>query len=133
MSSISLSPVERRRFFLGVSAALLVLAAWGLVKDRPAGPWLLAGAALLAAVELALPRVASRLFAAWMAFARALGAVNSRVLIAVIYVALFVPIGLARAAKAGSRAETRRIRARRSAWGAMPEESPSRESYFRPY
>lgn len=128
MSSISASPLERRRFFLGVAVAATGMAMWAFFKDRPSGPWLLVFAGSLAAVELLLPRVAAGLFRAWMALARVLGAVNSRALIAVVYIVLFVPLGVwKRLREAGRTASVT------STWGELPHDPPSRDSYYRPY
>ena len=53
-----------------------------------------AAAFLFALFALFVPKLLEPVEAAWMAFARVLGAVNTRILMGILYFALFVPLGL---------------------------------------
>jgi hypothetical protein len=79
---------------LGV-LALACLVAGHLLRDRPlAGRGFLAAATLLLAIGLFVKPVARRIAQAWLGFAGALGAVNSRILLGAIFYLFLTPISL---------------------------------------
>ena len=86
-----------RSFGLVVGGALGVLALWP-VLFRHQGPsrWLLAVAAALAATALALPASLKHVYRAWMAFGHALGWINTRILLFVIFYLVLTPLALVR-------------------------------------
>lgn len=101
---------------LGVLAlACLVL---GHFAERPAlKTGLLAAAALLLGVALFVRPLALRIAGGWLAFGHALGAVNSRILLSLIFYLFLTPIALlARAARGDFLALKRRSAPDRSYW-----------------
>jgi len=79
---------------LGV-LALACLVAGHLLRHRPlAGPGLLAAATLLLATGLFVKPVARWIALAWLKLAEVLGAVNSRILLGVIFYLFLTPIAL---------------------------------------
>lgn len=86
---------QARKTALLVGAVLLFIAAWNLYRGRTAVVFIFGalGAALLFAGLLYTP--AARAFHnSWMRFASALGHLNSRVLLSLMYYLVFTPYGL---------------------------------------
>lgn len=74
--------------------ALACLVAGHLLRHRPAGRGFLAAAALLLAVGLFVKPLARLIARVWLKFALALGAVNSRILLGLIFYCFLTPIAL---------------------------------------
>jgi hypothetical protein len=85
---------QARKTALLVAGVLLLIAAWNLYRGRMTVVVILGsvGAALLI-VGLLLPPVARGFHTAWMRFASALGYLNSRVLLTLMYYLMFTPYG----------------------------------------
>jgi hypothetical protein len=85
-----------RRF--GIVAALLVallfggLLPWLSGRSSAAWPWLLA--AVLALLAVLAPRLLNLVYRPWMLLGHYLGLVNTRVLLFLVYYAVFMPTGL---------------------------------------
>jgi hypothetical protein len=78
-----------------VAAVLLLFAAWQFYRGRMTVVVAAGGlGVLLLLVGLFVPALARRFHTAWMRAAAALGYVNSRVLLSLIYYGLFTPYGL---------------------------------------
>ena len=58
--------------------------------------WAVGLAVLLVIPALVLPKCLKPIYQAWMVFGRALGWINTRVILSMIFYGLFAPIGLAR-------------------------------------
>ncbi|MFH1571187.1 MAG: SxtJ family membrane protein [Gemmatimonadota bacterium] len=91
-------PVSRQdlRKFAWLMAGVLA-AASGLLGYRGAGgawPWTAAAAIALAGLGTLWPSGLRPLHAGWMALARALGYVNSHLILALVFYLLFTPLGL---------------------------------------
>ena len=86
---------QARKSALLVAAVLLGIAAWNLYRGRPTVVIIFAsvGAALVVA-GLLVPPAARAFHVAWMRFAAALGHVNSRVLLTLVYYLAVTPYGL---------------------------------------
>jgi hypothetical protein len=78
--------------FVGIAAILVWRSGWAL---GPIGTTLLVLGSTLAAFGLAFPRALRPVYRAWMGLALVLGYVMTRVLLTVVCVTLFIPIGLA--------------------------------------
>lgn len=85
-----------RAFGLTIGGAIAVVA---IVRAalQSAGPnlWALGIAALVAAVALARPAALRPIHATWMTFARAIGWVNTRVLLGLVFYLVLAPLGIA--------------------------------------
>jgi uncharacterized membrane protein HdeD (DUF308 family) len=83
---------QARKTALTVAGVLLVIAAWNLYRGRMTVVLIfgVVGAALLVA-GLLLPAAARVFHTAWMRFASALGYVNSRVLLTLMYYLVLTP------------------------------------------
>lgn len=91
-----MSPAELRKFAL-VTAAMLVLFfdvlipwIWGF--SPPMWPLIAAGA--LVFTGLLIPKALGPFYSVWMRFAEALGWVNTRIILSVIFFLVFLPFGL---------------------------------------
>ena len=85
---------QARKSALLVAAALLAIAAWNLYRGRVTVVAIFGGlGAALLLVGLFVPPLARRFHVAWMRFAVALGYVNSRVLLTLLFYGLFAPYG----------------------------------------
>ena len=86
---------QARKSALLVASVLLLIAAWNLYRGRTTVVLILgaAGAALVLA-GLFVPAAARAFHTAWMRLAVALGHVNSRVLLTLMYYGVFTPYGL---------------------------------------
>jgi hypothetical protein len=74
--------------------ALACLVVGHLLRHRPAGKGFLAAATALLAVGLFVKPVARWIALAWLKFAEALGAVNSRLLLGAIFYLFLTPIAV---------------------------------------
>jgi hypothetical protein len=91
-----MSKAELRKFGL-VTAAMLVLFfdllipwIWGIAMPL----WPLQAGAVLVIMALVLPASLGPVYTIWMRFAEALGWVNTRIILGVIFFAIFFPFGL---------------------------------------
>ena len=90
----NVTDAQARKTALVVSAVFSGVAAWNFYKGRPAVVAVFGGLALaLIVVGLLLPALARRFHVFWMKIAAALGYVNSRVLLSLIFYLVFAPYG----------------------------------------
>jgi hypothetical protein len=91
----AVTDAQARKSALLVAGVLLAIAAWNLYRGRTTVVVVLgsAGAALVLA-GLFVPAAARGFHNAWMRFAAVLGAVNSRVLLTLMYYLAITPYGL---------------------------------------
>ena len=86
---------QARRTAFVVAAVLLALAAWNFYRGRTAVVFILGGVGVaLVLAGLFSPALARRFHVLWMKGAAALGYVNSRVLLTLMYYLVFTPYGL---------------------------------------
>lgn len=90
-----LSRKELRRFGLTIAIPLSLLAGLGAWRGHSLVPGLLASAAVaLGALGFLAPRLLGPVHTGWMRFAEALGWVNTRILLSLVYYGVMTPIGL---------------------------------------
>ena len=86
---------QARKTAFVVAAVLMAIALWNIYRARPVVVAVFGGLALsLALAGLALPRVARRFHILWMTLATALGYVNSRILLGLMFYGIFTPYGI---------------------------------------
>ena len=86
---------QARKTAFVVAAVLMAIALWNIYRARPVVVAVFGGLALaLALAGLALPRVARRFHILWMTLAMALGYVNSRILLGLMFYGIFTPYGI---------------------------------------
>ena len=89
------SDARARKTALLVGGVLLLVAAWNFHRGRMTVVWVFGAlGALLVVAGLVAPPAARAFHTGWMKFAVALGYVNSRVLLTVLYYGLFTPYGV---------------------------------------
>ena len=99
MSSISAlppsaDPKKLRSFGFLVGGAFALIAVVPLLRHRgPLRIWALAAAAALVLPALVSPRVLSPVYRAWMRAGAALGYVNNRIILGVLFYFVFTPVG----------------------------------------
>ena len=122
---------QARKTALTVAGVLLVIAAWNLYRGRMTVVLIfgVAGAALLVA-GLLLPAAARVFHTAWMRFASALGYVNSRVLLTLMYYLALTPYGLV-SRLAGRDPLNRRGEGKESYWTRRKATRQTREQFER--
>ncbi len=87
--------LQARKTAFVVASVLLLLAAWNLYRGRTSVVAVLGGLGLaLLAAGLFVPRAARWFHVFWMRLAGALGWVNSRVLLSLMFYLVFTPYGL---------------------------------------
>jgi hypothetical protein len=91
-----MSPKELRKFGL-VTAAMLILffdllIPWIWSLPRPMWPVVAAG--ILVSMGLAFPAALGPVYKIWMRFAEALGWVNTRIILSLIFFLIFFPFGI---------------------------------------
>lgn len=78
-----------------MAVAACVFALLALYRHHPRAAAIIGiVAALFTLFALAAPKLLEPLEAAWMAFARVLGAINTRIIMALLYFIFIVPLGL---------------------------------------
>ncbi len=86
---------QARKTALSVGAVLLALSLWSIYRHHPIRAESLGSTGIvLLLLGLFVPRWAIPFHNAWMKFAAALGYVNSRVLLAILFYGVFTPLGL---------------------------------------
>ena len=96
ISAASMSTKELRKFGLVTGIMLILffdlLIPWIWDFARPTWPLIAAG--ILATMALLFPASLRPVYAIWMRFAEALGWVNTRIILSVIFFLLFFPVGM---------------------------------------
>ena len=89
---------RERSFGLTVGGVLIALGAWWVYRDKfaPAASALLAGGAALSLLGAAAPALLVHPYRWWMALAEKMSWVMTRVILAIVYYIIVMPIGIAR-------------------------------------
>lgn len=86
---------QERKSALTVGLVLLALSAWSAYRGRETAVWVFAAlSAALIGCGLFVPAAARAFDGAWMRLAHALGWINSRILLALLFYLVMTPIGL---------------------------------------
>ena len=84
-----------RQFGLLVGGILLALALYPFVwKGQEVRTWLAIPGGLLAAAGLVVPNALSQVYRGWMAVGHALGWVNTRIILGIVFYGIVTPMGL---------------------------------------
>jgi hypothetical protein len=122
---------QARKSALVVAAALLLIAAWNLYRGRMTVVIIFGSiSAALVVAGLFVPAAARAFHKAWMRFAVALGHVNSRVLLTLMYYLVFTPYGLV-SRLVGRDPLRRRGKAGESYWTERKRTRQEREQFER--
>lgn len=113
-----------RRFGLVMAVPLAVLGGALLWKGRPAGPCLLAAAAVFAVLAVGAPRLLAPVERWWMAFARVLGTAMTYVVLTLTWVLLVTPIALVMRLAGKDPLALRRRRERPTRWVPVEPDGP---------
>jgi hypothetical protein len=126
-------PGGARKNTLIVAAVLAVLAAWNVYRHRPLLAETLGGlAVVLCLLALVSPSGAAWFNRGWMAAATALGYVNSRILLSLVYYGVVMPIGLLLRLK-GYDPLSRRAQPGNSYWVPRKSARQSKSGFERPF
>lgn len=122
-----------RRFGLTVGGVATALAVVWLLRHKHHVPFYVAagGGPLLLGAALVAPRALAPVERGWSALARALGFVNTRLLLAVVFLFVMAPIALVLRAVGKDPLDRRRDRRRATYWRAREPAEPDRLT--RPY
>jgi hypothetical protein len=91
----AVTDAQARKTAFVVAAVLMAIALWNIYRARPVVVAVSGGISLaLVLAGLALPRVARRFHILWMTLAMALGYVNSRILLGLMFYGIFTPYGI---------------------------------------
>jgi len=86
---------QYRSFGLVVGGIFAVIGLWPLIRHGESiRLWALIPGSLLVVMGLLLPGYLGPIYKGWMAIGHVLGWINTRIILGVIYYALFTPIGL---------------------------------------
>jgi hypothetical protein len=120
---------SNRSFGWAFTGAFMLFGAYGLWHDRAHAPWLLAAAAVTALVTLTRAAWLTPLNRAWMKLGELLGKVVSPVVLAVIFFAVFTPVGFVMRALGRDSMHRRYQPAARSYWVERDPPGPADDSY----
>jgi hypothetical protein len=121
-----------RRSAITVAVVFALMAAWQWHRGRPLRIEIFAGAAVALVVVALIPPAARRFHRGWMTLAHALGAINSRIILSVLYFLIITPIG--RIVRwTGYDPLTRRTPRSDSYWIARPHARQSRSEFEKTY
>jgi len=97
MASAKVGNGKLRSFGLILGACFAVIAVWPAVfRSQSPRPWALGLAVLLSGTALVFPPALRSVHRWWMAVGEALGWVNSRIILGIVYYVLIIPIGVIR-------------------------------------
>lgn len=85
-----------RSFGLIVGGAFAFIGAWPVVRGLPPRIWSLTLAGSLIAAALLYPPILRYPYDYWMRLGRALGWINTRILLSVLFYLIFTPVGVIR-------------------------------------
>ncbi len=85
---------QERQFGFLFAAVFTIVAFWPLWPLSVPNFYWLAGAGAWLAAALALPKALAPLYKGWMAFGHALGWINARIILGLVFFAVVTPIGL---------------------------------------
>ncbi len=85
---------DGRNFGLLFAGLFLVISGIGFFKGSTWWVWSTAAGALFLATGLAAPAILAPAYRWWMKFAAALGWLNTRVILTVVFLLIFAPVGL---------------------------------------
>jgi hypothetical protein len=124
---------QARKTALIVAGVLLLLAAWNFYRQRMTVVTVLGGIALALVISgLLIPPAARAFHVAWMKLAFALGYVNSRVLLFLLFYLVITPYGLI-AKLFGHDPLNRRAKGRESYWIPREHSRQTRERFERSF
>jgi len=83
-----------RSFGLAFGGLFTAVAGYRLWRGRPGAGWFAVAAAVILLIAFAAPRILDAPNRIWMKFARALGWVNSRILLSLLFFVVITPYGL---------------------------------------
>jgi hypothetical protein len=127
----AVTDARARKSALVVAAVLLLIAAWNLYRGRTTVVIIFGSiSAALIVAGLFIPAAARAFHKAWMRLAVALGHVNSRVLLTLMYYLVFTPYGLV-SRLAGRDPLRRRGAAGGSYWTERKQTRQTREQFER--
>ena len=86
---------QYRSFGLVVGGIFAAIGAWPLLRGEGIRLWAVILGSLLVVLGLLFPGRLGPIYKAWMAIGHVLGWINTRIILGVIYYALFTPLGLA--------------------------------------
>lgn len=93
-TSVKVTDAQPRKTAFVVACVVLAIAAWNFYRGRMTTFYICGGIALaLTIIGLLLPVVARRFHVLWMTIAVALGWVNSRILLTLMFYLVFTPYG----------------------------------------
>jgi hypothetical protein len=111
---------KRRQFFVIVAIGLLVLSAGKFYHHKPSAIRFVIAASVFLTLEFLLPKAASAVFRLWMKFAHVLGAINTRILIALVYFVVITPLGfMVRNFSKPTSTSDSECRKRKSSWNPL--------------
>jgi hypothetical protein len=87
---------QLRSFGLVVGSGFAIIALWPLLRGHNLRVWSLALSIFLLAMALLLPRALRPFHRLWMILGEALGWLNSRILLSILYYLVIVPIAVIR-------------------------------------
>ncbi|MBI1860584.1 MAG: hypothetical protein HYR96_06680 [Deltaproteobacteria bacterium] len=88
---------QQRQFYLIMTAAGIALAILHTIRNKPEmARAMVIAAAFFLIVEFLIPPVGRRLFQLWMRLARVLGAINTALLVTIVFFTVITPVGFLR-------------------------------------
>ena len=122
---------QARKTALSVGVALLAAAAWSFWRGHSGRAEFFGGAgACLIVLGIVAPQLTLPFHVAWMKFATALGYINSRVILSIMYYGVLAPVGLVMRV-AGRDPLNRRRKPAESYWIPRPKPRQDHEQFER--
>lgn len=94
IKNLPVTPPKLRSFGLTMGLLLLVIAAYLFWREKSGAGYLFAAAVVFAGLGGLVPKLLAPVYRAWMTLALLMGFVMTRVILTVLYLGLFTPIGL---------------------------------------
>ena len=86
---------QLRKFGLMVGGIFCAIGLWpAIIRGQNARPWAVAIGVLLLIPALVAPRILGPVYRAWMTVGEALGWINTRILLGIVFYGLIAPMGL---------------------------------------
>lgn len=133
MEGLDLSNSSLRKFGITMAVALCAIALIMFFKGSRFTPVATCLSAAFLILGLSAPKTLKQFYVSWMALAKALGWVNTRLILMLVFYAVFTPIGLCMRLFGRDPLDRKVEKTRQSYWKKKESGQPSRARYERQF
>lgn len=126
---------QQRQFFIYIlGIPLMAIGGWKIYRQAYwIGSLLIVSGIALVSLQIYANKAAEKLFRGWMQFAKILGTVNTWLLLSLIYLLVFIPLGLLKRSFQQKVPEEEAFKKQQSSWIPIDASTYGKERYHRAF